>query len=48
MINSEQALEINRTWGIALVATALAGIAYGITALAGRALTPWAPRRGRS
>jgi ABC-type nitrate/sulfonate/bicarbonate transport system permease component len=48
MINSEQALEINRTWGIALVATALAGIAYGITALAGRALTPWAPRGGRS
>jgi len=47
MINSEQALQIERTWGIALAATALAGIAYGITALVGRWLTPWAPKRAR-
>lgn len=44
MINSQQALQIARTWGIALVATAVAGLAYGITALVGRMLTPWAPR----
>ncbi|MCU1458233.1 MAG: putative transporter, permease protein [Actinomycetia bacterium] len=45
MINSEQALEISRTWAIALIATALAGLAYALTALVGRMLTPWAPRR---
>ncbi|HSS09136.1 MAG TPA: ABC transporter permease subunit [Acidimicrobiales bacterium] len=44
MINSEQALEVARTWGIALVAAAVAGLGYGITALVGRLLTPWAPR----
>jgi ABC-type nitrate/sulfonate/bicarbonate transport system permease component len=48
MINSEQALQIERTWAIALVATALAGIAYGITALVGRWLTPWARPRARA
>ncbi len=47
MINSQQALQIERTWGIALVATAVAGIAYGLTALVGRLLTPWAPRLKR-
>jgi ABC-type nitrate/sulfonate/bicarbonate transport system permease component len=44
MINSQQSLEIERTWGIALVATALSGAGYGLTALVGRLLTPWAPR----
>ena len=44
MINSEQALEVARTWGIALVATAVAGFGYGVTALVGRLVTPWAPR----
>jgi len=48
MIASETAVNIERTWAIALVATALAGIAYGITALIGRWLTPWAPQGGRS
>jgi ABC-type nitrate/sulfonate/bicarbonate transport system permease component len=48
MINSEQALQIERTWAIALVATALAGIAYGITALVGRLLTPWATTKARA
>jgi len=43
MINSQQSLAVERTWGIALVATALSGAAYGLTALVGRALTPWAP-----
>jgi ABC-type nitrate/sulfonate/bicarbonate transport system permease component len=44
MINSEQALEVNRTWGIALVVTALALIGYIITELVAKWLTPWAPR----
>ncbi|CAN5566831.1 ABC transporter permease [soil metagenome] len=42
MIASQQTLNIDRTWGIALVSTAMAGIAYGVTALVGRWLTPWA------
>lgn len=44
MINSQQALQVDRTWAIALVATAAAGLAYAATALVGRLLTPWAPR----
>jgi ABC-type nitrate/sulfonate/bicarbonate transport system permease component len=44
MINSQQSLAVARTWGIALVATALSGLAYGLTAAVGRLLTPWAPR----
>jgi len=47
MINSQQSLAVERTWGIALVATALSGAAYGLTALVGRLLTPWAPRAPR-
>jgi ABC-type nitrate/sulfonate/bicarbonate transport system permease component len=47
MINSQQALMPERTWGIALAATAVAGIAYGITALVANLLTPWAPRLKR-
>ena len=47
MINSQQALDIPRTWGIALAATGMAGVAYAITSLAGRLLTPWAPRGAR-
>lgn len=42
MINSEQSLNIARTWGIALVATALAGLGYAVLAAAGRLATPWA------
>jgi ABC-type nitrate/sulfonate/bicarbonate transport system permease component len=42
MINSEQSLDIARTWGIALVATALAGIGYAVVAAVGRYFTPWA------
>ena len=47
MINSQQALQIERTWAIALTATALAGVAYGITAVVGRLCTPWAPRSSK-
>jgi ABC-type nitrate/sulfonate/bicarbonate transport system permease component len=44
MITSQQTLNVPRTFAIALVATAAAGIAYAATALVGRLLTPWAPR----
>ena len=44
MITSQQTLNVPRTFAIALVATAAAGIAYALTALVGRLLTPWAPR----
>lgn len=47
MINSEQSLQIARTWGIALVATAVAATAYGLTAAVERLITPWAARTGR-
>jgi ABC-type nitrate/sulfonate/bicarbonate transport system permease component len=45
MVDSEQALDIARTWGIALVCTGLAGLAFAVTGLIGRLATPWAPRR---
>ena len=45
MVDSEQALDIPRTWGIALVCTAIAGLAYLITGAAGRLATPWARRK---
>jgi ABC-type nitrate/sulfonate/bicarbonate transport system permease component len=42
MINSQQSLAIERTWGIALVATAISGLAYALTAIVGHLLAPWA------
>jgi ABC-type nitrate/sulfonate/bicarbonate transport system permease component len=47
MINSQQALLVERTWALCLVATASAGLAYAATAIVGRLLTPWAPRAPR-
>ena len=44
MINSEQALEVNRTWGIALLVTLLALAGYVLTELIAKWLTPWAPK----
>jgi ABC-type nitrate/sulfonate/bicarbonate transport system permease component len=44
MINSEQSLEIARTWGIAGVLTGLAILGYALTALVARLLMPWAPK----
>jgi ABC-type nitrate/sulfonate/bicarbonate transport system permease component len=44
MINSQQSLDVARTWALAIVATGIAGLAYGLTALVGRLLTPWAPK----
>ena len=43
MINAQQALQIERTWAIALTATALAGLAYGVTALVGSHVHPMGP-----
>ena len=45
MINAQGALDIPRTWGIALLATGIAGVAYYVIGLLGRAAAPWAPRR---
>jgi ABC-type nitrate/sulfonate/bicarbonate transport system permease component len=42
LINSQQGLNYSRTWAIAAFATCVAGLAYGLTSLAARALTPWA------
>ncbi|CAN5727516.1 ABC transporter permease [soil metagenome] len=47
MVNSQQALLIERTWGIALTITLLSAAAYGITALVAKLLTPWAPKVAR-
>ncbi len=44
MIASLQGFKVARTWGIAAVATALAGVGFAATMLIGRALTSWAPR----
>lgn len=44
MISSLQGFHVERTWGIAAVATALAGIGFVATSLIGRRLTRWAPR----
>lgn len=45
MIVAEQQGNAERLWGIALVCTVIAGLAYAVIGLIGRLLTPWAPRR---
>lgn len=42
MINAEQSLDVTRVWSIALFASALAGLGYGLTGLVARLVTPWA------
>jgi ABC-type nitrate/sulfonate/bicarbonate transport system permease component len=44
IINSEEALNDQRVWAIAIVVTGVAGASYLAISLVGRALTPWAPR----
>lgn len=44
MIVSQQQLDVERTWGVALVSGALAGVGYAAVALIARLVTPWAPR----
>lgn len=45
MITSEQSLDISRTWGIAIAATVLGSVGYGVVALVGRILVPWGRQR---
>jgi len=45
MINSQETLDVNRTWGIAIVATAIAGLAYFGTGIIGARLSRWATER---
>ena len=47
MIAAETGFKPPETWGIALVIAAIAGIGYGLTALAERILVPWARRNTR-
>ncbi|MEO5876398.1 MAG: ABC transporter permease subunit [Streptosporangiaceae bacterium] len=44
MVVAQQQLETSRTWGVALVAGALAGLGFGAVALLARLTAPWAPR----
>jgi ABC-type nitrate/sulfonate/bicarbonate transport system permease component len=44
MVHAQQALEVPRTWALAVVASAVAGLGYALTALVARLVTPWAPR----
>ncbi|GAA3224551.1 ABC transporter permease [Actinocorallia longicatena] len=41
MVVAQQQVETERTWGVALVAGALAGAGYGVVALVARLTTPW-------
>jgi ABC-type nitrate/sulfonate/bicarbonate transport system permease component len=41
MTVSEAAVEVPRTWGIALISGLVAGIGYGLTALIARLALPW-------
>jgi ABC-type nitrate/sulfonate/bicarbonate transport system permease component len=42
MVASEQAFNVPRTWGIALTATLIGGVAFVLIGFVGRRLTPWA------
>lgn len=41
MISSQQSMQIPRTWAVALVGAALAGLAYGLLGWVSRLLVPW-------
>ncbi len=40
MVNSEASLEVARTWGVAIIATAVSGIVFAVTLWIGRVLAP--------
>jgi ABC-type nitrate/sulfonate/bicarbonate transport system permease component len=42
MVASEQGFNVPRTWGIALTATLIGGVAFVLIGVIGRRLTPWA------
>jgi sulfonate transport system permease protein len=41
MISSQQSMQIDRTWAVALAGAALAGVAFLVVGLASRLLLPW-------
>lgn len=43
-VGSQAQLNDARTWGIAIMITAIASVGYAAIALTGRVLTPWAPK----
>jgi len=48
LISANADLDDRRVWAIALVATAIAGVAYLCVSAVGRWLTPWVPRHSSS
>jgi len=41
LVNAQQGLEIERAWGMAIVAGLLAGLGYALVGLVQRVVTPW-------
>jgi ABC-type nitrate/sulfonate/bicarbonate transport system permease component len=46
ILNSEETLNDQRVYALAVIVTLVAGLAYVAISYVGRLLTPWAPRRG--
>lgn len=44
LINAQRNVQTERVWGVAIIATAVAGLGYLLIAAVGRALTSWAPK----
>ncbi|MBX6387965.1 MAG: ABC transporter permease subunit [Frankia sp.] len=44
MVATQQNLQVDMTWALAIVASAIAGFGYALVGLIARLLTPWAPR----
>jgi ABC-type nitrate/sulfonate/bicarbonate transport system permease component len=44
MVVSQQQLDVDRTWGVALVSGAIAGLGYALIGLIARFAAPWASR----
>ena len=47
MINSQQAFDVPRTWGVAIISTTVAGTGFALTSVIARVVTPWAPKEAR-
>lgn len=45
LVQAQSSFEVARTWGIALVVSALAGALYAVAAVAAKLLTPWAGKQ---
>ena len=44
LIQAQSSFEVPRTWGVALVMSALAGLLYAVASVAARVATPWVGR----